>query len=124
MKIAADLEWNEHLVGDGGGSAAEGAGPLPYVYFEYRRLLADHWRFKAGLGWLRVKIGDIDGGQWVARAEVEYLLGRHWGFGAAVNVSTIDVDWKGVETEEGASVLTAELDMDINDVSLFARFRF
>ena len=123
MKINAAISWDEQTVG-GGSSDAKGTGPLPYIYFEYRRLLSDHWRFKAGLGWLQVKIGDIDGGQWVGRADIEYLLGRHWGFGGAVNLATIDVDWAGVETEDGQSALTAAINMDVNDVSLFVRFRF
>ncbi|HSN55991.1 MAG TPA: hypothetical protein VLT32_15060, partial [Candidatus Sulfomarinibacteraceae bacterium] len=124
MEIAATLSWDEQTVGTGGTSDTEGTGPLPYIYFEYRRLLSDHWRFKGGLGWLQVKIDDIDGGQWVGRLDIEYLLGRHWGFGLAGNLATIDVDWAGVETEEGQSALTAALDKDINDVSVFVRLRF
>jgi hypothetical protein len=124
MEIAATLSWDEQTVGTGGTSDTEGTGPLPYIYFEYRRLLSDHWRFKGGLGWLQVKIDDIDGGQWVGRLDIEYLLGRHWGFGLAANLATIDVDWEGVENEDGQDVLTAALDMDINDVSVFVRLRF
>jgi hypothetical protein len=124
MDIAASLEWNEENIGEGGDTDAKGTGPLPYLYFEYRRLFSDHWRFKAGLGWLQVKIDDIDGGQWVGRVDIEYLLGRHWGFGAAINIATIDVDWAGVQTRQEEDILTAALDMDINDFSVFVRFRF
>ena len=124
MEIAATLTWNEQMLGAGGSSEAEGTGPLPYIYFEYRRLLSDHWRFKGGLGWLEVEIDDIDGGQWVGRLDIEYLLGRYWGFGVAANLATVDVDWSGVETEEAQSALTAALDMDINDISVFVRLRF
>ncbi|MCU0302561.1 MAG: hypothetical protein MUC56_00665 [Thermoanaerobaculales bacterium] len=124
MEIAATLTWEGQNIQEGGSTDVEGTGPLPYLYFEYRRLLSDHWRFKGGLGWLQVKIEDIDGGQWVARADIEYLLGRHWGFGGAINIATIDVDWAGIDTSEGASVLDAAIDMDVNDVSLFVRFRF
>jgi hypothetical protein len=124
MDVRASLLWEEETIGDGGGTTAEGTGPLPYLYFEYRRMFGEHWRFKTGVGWLQVKIGDIDGGQWVASMNIEYLLGRHWGFGAGFNLSTIDVDWTGVETEDDISVLTAALDFDINDVSAFVRFRF
>ncbi len=124
MNIAVTLEWNEETIGAGGGTDVKGTGPLPYIYFEYRRLFSDHWRFKAGLGWLQVKIDDIDGGQWVGRADIEYLLGRHWGFGAAVNIATIDVDWAGVQTRTEETLLSAALAMDINDFSVFVRFRF
>lgn len=124
MDVAASLQWEEQTIQTGGESDAKGTGPLPYLYFEYRRLFSDNWRFKTGLGWLQVKIDDIDGGQWVGRADIEYLLGRHWGFGAAFNLATIDVDWAGVQTEEHGSLLTAALDMDIYDFSLFVRFRF
>jgi len=124
MDIAATLAWESQGLSNSGSTEAKGTGPLPYLYFEYRLLLSDNWRFKAGLGWLQVRIGDIDGGQWVGRADIEYLLGRHWGFGGALNIATIDVDWKGLENEEGDSLYTGAINMDINDVSLFLRFRF
>lgn len=125
MDISASLSWDIEGAGSGEGSTeAQGTGPLPYIYFEYRRLLSDHWRLKAGLGWLQVKIQDIEGGQWVGRLDIEYLLGRHWGFGFAGNLATVDVDWAGLQTESGESLYTGAIDMDINDVSLFARFRF
>jgi hypothetical protein len=124
MTISATLAWESQGVAGEGSTEAKGTGPLPYLYFEYRRLFSDHWRFKAGLGWLGVKVGDIDGSQWVGRADVEYLLGRHWGFGAALNLAYIDVDWKGLETAEGESLYTGAINMDISDVSIFARIRF
>ncbi|MGD8440431.1 MAG: hypothetical protein PVG53_07830 [Holophagae bacterium] len=124
MDVSATLSWNLDMFQESGSTDAKGTGPLPYLYFDYRLLLSDHWRFGAGLGWLQVTIGDIDGGQWIGRASIEYLLGRHWGFGGAVNIATVDVNWAGVETDEGESALTAALDLDINDVSVFVRFRF
>jgi hypothetical protein len=124
MDISAALRWQEQNVGAGGDQEATGTGPLPYLYFEYRRLFSERWRFATGLGWLYVEIDDIKGGQWIGRASIEYLLGRTWGFGAAVNLSTIDIDWKGLESKEGQSVLSASLKMDINDISLYLRVRF
>ncbi len=94
------------------------------MYFEYRRLFSEKWRFITGAGWLYVKIGDIKGGQWIARASVEYLAGNRWSFGGALNLAAIDVEWAGVETGGGESLLTAAIDMDINDFTLFARIRF
>jgi len=122
MELSATLAWAEEDLE--GSTEAKGTGPLPYLYFEYRALLSDNWRFIAGLGWLQVKVEDIDGGQWVGRAGIEYLAGQHWGFGGAFNIATIDVDWKGLETSSGESLYTGAIDMDISDVSLFARFRF
>ena len=122
MEMSATLAWEEEDLE--GSTEAQGTGPLPYLYFEYRRLFSDNWRFVAGLGWLQVKVEDIDGGQWVGRAGIEYLLGEHWGFGAAFNLATIDVDWKGLETPSGESLYTGAIDMDVSDVSLFAVFRF
>ena len=63
MELSASLSWS---LGDGveegsGSTDAAGTGPLPYLYFEYRRLLSDHWRLMAGLGWLYVSIEDIEG---------------------------------------------------------------
>ena len=122
MELSATLAWEEENLE--GSTEAQGTGPLPYLYFEYRRLFSDDWRFVAGLGWLSVKVEDIEGSQYVGRVGIEYLAGEHWGFGAAFNVATIDVDWKGLETESGESLYTGAIEFDVNDVSLFARFRF
>jgi len=78
----------------------------------------------AGLGWLYVSIEDISGGQWIGRLGIEYLLGKRWALGGAFNLSTINVDWAGIETDEGDSLLTAAIEYDINDFSVFARVRF
>lgn len=124
MEVKASLTYTDEEHDITGSTEAKGTGPLPYLYFEYRRMLSDHWRFQTGLGWLSVSIGDIDGTQWVGRASVEYLLGERWGFGAALNLSTIDVDWSGLENEEGQSVLKAAINVDVNDITFFARVRF
>jgi len=116
MDLNSTLTWEEQNIGNGKNSI-NGTAPLPYFYFEYRRMFSDNWRFVTGLGWLYIEIGDISGGQWVGRASIEYLLGERWGFGAAVNLSTIGVDWEGAE-------FLGRFEMDINDFSLFARIRF
>ena len=122
MDIKMTLEWNEESIGDGS-SDVKGSGPLPYLYFEYRRMFSEHWRFITGLGWLSVKIGDIEGGQWIGRAGIEYLVGKRWSFGGAINLSTINVDWN-VKDEEIDAYLNAALEMGINDFTIFARVRF
>ena len=122
MDIKMTLEWNEETIGDGS-SDVKGSGPLPYLYFEYRRMFSEHWRFITGLGWLSVKIGDIEGGQWIGRAGIEYLVGKRWSFGGAINLSTINVDWN-VKDEEIDAYLNAALEMGINDFTIFARVRF
>jgi hypothetical protein len=124
MEVQATLAWNEDNSAEEGSSEIKGTGPLPYLYFEYRRMFSDNWRFITGLGWLYIEIDDIKGGQWLGRASIEYLLGDRWAFGGAINLAKIDVDWAGVETEEGASLLTAAFDMAVNDLTVFARFRF
>ena len=116
MDISSTLTWEEQVIGGGSGTA-EGTAPLPYLYFEYRRLFSDHWRFATGLGWLYIEVGDIKGGQWIARASIEYLLGKRWAFGASVNLASIGVDWEGDE-------FLGRFDSDVNDISLFARIRF
>jgi hypothetical protein len=124
MDISASLRWEEQNIGEGGDEDATGTGPLPYLYFEYRRMFSERWRFTTGFGWLYLEIDDIKGGQWIGRASIAYLLGRTWGIGAALNLSSIDVDWKGLENEDGQSVLSGAITMDINDISVFLRVRF
>ena len=124
MDFSATLAWSEDNSGESRTSDTQGTGPLPYLYFEHRRMFSDPWRFNAGLGWLAVKIGDIDGSQWIGRLGIEYLLGDHWGFGGALNTATIDVDWSSIDNDQGQTLLSAALDFDINDVTIFARYRF
>ncbi len=125
IDIKAILHWqdqnNEEIERT---SEAKGSGPLPYVYGEYRTVFATNWRVIAGVGWLSVTVGDIDGSQLVGHASIEYLLGERWAFGAQIDLSTIDVDWDGLENAEGESVLKGSINMDINDLSFFARVRF
>jgi hypothetical protein len=117
LEIGATLEWQELNSGSGGAESSSVTGPLPYVNFEYRRLLGEHWRMTAGLGWLDVTVEDISGGQWLARASLEYLLGERWAFGGSVNLSTIDADAESAD-------FIGSIAFDVNDVSLFARVRF
>jgi len=100
----------------------DGAAPLPYVNFEYRRIIGERWRVKAALGWLEVKIGK--GGQYIGRLAGEYITTRRWGFGAALNYSNVDLDWKGIESPGENDTLRAVIDLDINDFSLYVRIRF
>ncbi len=123
MDVQATLAYRDEGNELEGQSDVGGSAPLPYLYFEYRRLLSDKWRFVTGLGWLYIKLDDIEGGQWIGRASVEYLAGKRWAFGAAINLSNIDVDWNAIKTEE-ETVLNLALDMGINDFSVFVRVRF
>jgi len=123
MDIQATLAWREDTIDEEGSSDVKGTAPLPYLYFEYRRLFSDNWRFVTGLGWLYVKIDDIEGGQWIGRVGIEYLAGRRWSFGAAVNVAQATVEWTAIAIEEG-DLLSADIDLDINDFSVFVRVRF
>jgi len=123
MDLYAELRWEETTLGEGGDKIDQ-AAPLPYIYFEYRRLFSDHWRFIAGLGWLSLTIDDISGGNYVGRASIEYLAGKRWSFGGAFNLSNVNADVKNIEDEEGNPEFTARVDMDVNDISIFARVRF
>ncbi|RLE18563.1 MAG: hypothetical protein DRJ65_21260 [Acidobacteria bacterium] len=125
MDFQVTLAWNEEggLVEEGS-SDVKATGPLPYLYFEYRRLFSDNWRFITGYGWLYIEIGDVKGGQWIGRVGIEYLLGDRWAFGGTLNAAKIDVDWKGIDNPDGDSLLSAGFDMDITDVTIFARIRF
>ena len=123
MDLLATLSWEEETIGEGGDNI-DGLAPLPYLYFEYRRLFSERWRFVTGFGWLYVKVNDIEGNQWLGRASIEYLLGKRWSFGAGLNLSQVDVEWKGLKDEEGNAELTAQINLVINDFSVFARVRF
>ena len=101
-----------------------GTAPLPYINFEYRRIIGERWRVKAALGWLEVKIGDIKGGQYIGRLAGEYITGKRWGFGAALNYSNVDLDWDNIDDPIEEDTLRAKIDLDINDISLYVRVRW
>jgi len=123
MDLNAELRWEEETIGEGGDKISQPA-PLPYFYFEYRRLFSEHWRFIAGLGWLSLTIEDISGGNYVGRASIEYLMGKRWSFGGAINLANVNADVKNIEDSEGDPEFTARIDMSVNDFSVFARVRF
>jgi hypothetical protein len=123
MDIQATLAFQDEENEIEGSTDVKGTAPLPYLYFEYRRLFSDNWRFITGLGWLYIEIDDIKGGQWIGRVGIEYLAGKRWSFGAAINIAQASVDWTAIATEE-QDVLNARIELDINDFSVFARVRF
>ena len=102
----------------------KGTAPLPYVNFEYRRIFGERWRVKAQVGWLEVRVGDVKGGQYIGRLAGEYITGKRWGFGAALNYSEVSVDWDDVDKGPEGDQLNAKIDLDINDISLYVRIRF
>ena len=124
MDIQATLAWSEGNENIEGSSDVKASAPLPYIYFEYRRLFSDNWRFITGLGWLYISIDDISGGQLIGRASIEYLAGKRWSFGGALNLSTINVDWDGLKDEENNTLLSGAVEMAINDITVFVRVRF
>jgi hypothetical protein len=67
---------------------------------------------------------DFGGGNYVGRASIEYLLGKRWSFGAAIDLADANVDVGNIEDEEGNPEFTARVDQDVNDFSVFARVRF
>jgi hypothetical protein len=123
MDIQTTLAWREENEDLEGSTDVKGTAPLPYLYFEYRRLFTDNWRFTTGFGWLYIEIDDIKGGQWIGRVAIEYLTDKRWGFGAAINIAQAGVDWTAIATED-VNVLDARIDLDINDFSVFFRVRF
>ncbi len=125
MDITTSLSWRlDTGQVDEGSQAADVTAPLPYVYFEYRRMLSENWRMILGLGWLEITIEDISGGQYIGRAGFEYLLGKRWAVGGAVNFANVDVSVKNIKDDDGLGTLNADLIMDIWDLSLFGRVRF
>jgi len=123
MDLYTELRWEEATVGEGGDKISQ-AAPLPYIYFEYRRMFSEHWRFITGLGWLSLTIDDISGGNYVGRASIEYLMGKRWSFGGAINLANVNAEVKNIEDGEGNPEFTARVDMSVNDFSVFARVRF
>jgi hypothetical protein len=123
MDIQTTLAWREENEDLEGSTDVKGTAPLPYLYFEYRRLFTDNWRFTTGFGWLYIEIDDIKGGQWIGRVAIEYLTDKRWGFGAAINIAQAGVDWTAIATED-VNVLDARINLDINDFSVFFRVRF
>ena len=111
LDLFTELRWEEQTIGEGGDSV-DASAPLPYLYFEYRRLLSDRWRMITGLGWLQITIGDISGGQYIGRASFEYLIGKRWSVGGALNLAAIDVEADAVDGRALAEALAQELGVE------------
>ena len=125
MDMSASLAWTLESGGvEEGRQAAEVTAPLPYIYFEYRRLLTDHWRMILGAGWLDITIGDVGGSQYIGRAGFEYLLGKRWSVGGAFNVANVDAEARNIKDDEDLVDLRLTINMDVWDLSLFGRVRF
>ena len=122
VDLTTTLSWRlESGVVEEGSQDADVTAPLPYLYFEYRRLLTEHWRMILGGGWLDLTIGDVSGGQWIGRAGFEYLLGNRWAVGGAFNMATINVDADNISGDLEMVNLRATLDVNIWDFSIFGR---
>ena len=125
MDLSTSLAWTlDTGVVEEGRTNADVSAPLPYIYFEYRRLLTDHWRMILGGGWLEITVGDVNGGQYIGRAGFEYLLGKRWAVGGAVNYAAVDVTADNVKGDLELANFRMTIDMDIWDLSLFGRVRF
>ncbi len=124
MDISSTLAWTlDTGQVEEGRQNADVTAPLPYLYFEYRRLLTENWRMILGAGWLDITIGDISGSQYIGRAGIEYLIGKRWSVGGAFNMANVDVSADNID-DDGLGTLNLKIDMDIWDISLFGRVRF
>jgi hypothetical protein len=125
MDLGTTLTWRLESGGvEEGSQDLDVSAPLPYINFEYRRLLTERWRMIFLVGWLDITIGDVGGGQYIGKLGFEYLLGKRWAVGGGVNYAAIDVDAENIEGELELVTLRATLDMDIWDLSIFGRVRF
>ena len=115
LSILAVITVEGMTVGESGG--ADFTAPLPYINFEYRRMLSAKWRLKAGLGYFYLAIGDYSGWQGIVRFSIENNTFKNVGFGAALNGSTVVAD---ADSED----FFGRVEIGINDVSLFIRVRF
>ncbi len=115
LSILAVITVDGELVGESGG--ADFTAPLPYINFEYRRMLSAKWRLKAGLGYFYLAIGDYSGWQGIVRLSIENNTFKNVGFGAALNGSTVVAD---ADNDD----FFGRVEIGINDISLFIRVRF
>ena len=115
LTILASLTVEGEEVGASGG--ADFTAPLPYINFEYRRMLSAKWRMKAGLGYFYLAIGDYSGWQGIVRLSFEHRTFKNVGFGAALNGSDVEAD---VASQD----FFGQVEIGINDISLFIRVRF
>jgi hypothetical protein len=125
LDLASNLSWTfDGVQTIEGSQRADVVAPLPYLNLEYRRLLSEHWRMILTGGWLGITIGDNSGSQWVARAGIEYLIGKRWSVGGSFNLATIDIDADDIGSNDDIGQLNLSVDMDIWDFSIFGRVRF
>lgn len=79
-------------------AAAENATvPLPVLGLSAAYAFTPKLQLKAGGGWFGIKIGDVDGSQWLFNLDLEYNAWKYVGFGVGYRFYRIDV---GVTDED------------------------
>jgi hypothetical protein len=74
--------------------------PLPLIGLRYDHHFSQHWSMGLHGAFFKVKIGNVDGDLWSARAEGEYRFSKHFGLGLALegfglDVKASDSSWNG-----------------------------
>jgi hypothetical protein len=81
--------------------AAENATlPLPVLGLSAAYAFTPKLILRGDGGWFGIKIGDVDGSQWVGSIDLEYNMWKYVGFGLGyryyrIDVGVTDEDWRG-----------------------------
>jgi hypothetical protein len=96
--------------------AAENATvPLPVLGLTAAYAFTPKLILKGNGGWFGIKIGDVDGSQWVASIDLEYNMWKYVGFGLGYRFYRIDV---GVTDED----FKGDIRYDYNGFQAFLKF--
>ncbi len=113
LKLQAFLTIIDTDISDEGDTSA----PLPFVGLSFRFGITPKLRLISDFGWLSLEVGDVDGSQFVGDASLEYLAWKNVSFGAALGLSSIDV-------EVTDSDLTGSIDMGGTALHFFVKGRW
>jgi hypothetical protein len=69
--------------------------PLPLFGLRYDHHFSQRWSMGLQGAFFKIKIGNVEGDLWSARADAEYRFSKHFGLGLAVEGFEVDIDSSG-----------------------------
>jgi len=107
----------DEAVTDFATASASVLAPLPNLRGSATYLITPRWEVRGNIGWLSLKIDDIDGAYLFASIATEYRVTDRFGIGASYQIANMDV------TEDTGTAST-NIDLNLEGPSVYITFGF
>ena len=110
------LKFGIASLGLGTGATSKPATvPLPVLGLSGAYAFTPKLILRSDFGWFGLKVGDVDGSQWIFNLDLEYNMWKHVGFGIGYNFYRLDVE----VTDSG---FNGKAQYDYNGGKVFVKF--